>query len=89
MDRKQIAIEAPVGSGTEYFNYKGFFNIVLFAIVDGNYNFIYANVGYQGRISDSGILEATSFKQSLDNTTINLLAHAAFLEELRLILMCF
>lgn len=72
MDGKHINIEAPVGSGTEYFNYKGFFSIVLFAVVDGNYNFIYANVGCQGRISDGGILDATSFKQSMDDTTMNL-----------------
>lgn len=72
MDGKHINLQAPIGSGTEYFNYKGFHSIVLFAVVDGNYNFIYANVGAQGRISDGGIFAATSFKESLDKMTMNL-----------------
>lgn len=56
----------PSQARTEYFNYKEFHSIVLFAVVDGNYNFIYANVGFQGRISDGGILSATTFKKCLD-----------------------
>lgn len=48
MDGKHILMEAPAVSGSEFYNYKGTFSIVLFAIVDANYNFIYANAGCQG-----------------------------------------
>lgn len=71
-DGKHIALQSPINSGTEYFNYKGYFSIVLFAVVDANYNFIYANVGCQGRISDGGVFSETTFKECLKNSTLHL-----------------
>ncbi|XP_050517740.1 uncharacterized protein LOC126892283 [Diabrotica virgifera virgifera] len=65
MDGKHISIQAPINSGTDFFNYKSFFSIVLFAVVDANYNFIYANVGCQGRISDGGVFNDSYFKGAL------------------------
>lgn len=72
MDGKHIPIQAPINSGSEFFNYKGFHSIVIFAVVDANYNFIYANVGCQGRISDGGVFDSTQFKQCLDDNTMKL-----------------
>ena len=59
IDGKHIQLQAPIGSGSEYFNYKSTFSVVLMAVVDANYNFIYANVGCQGRISDGGVFFKT------------------------------
>lgn len=50
MDGKHIRIQASIHSGRDFFNYKGFFSIVLFGLVDANYNFLYVDVGCQGRI---------------------------------------
>lgn len=72
IDGKHVQLQAPINSGSEYFNYKGFHSIVLLALVDGDYNFIYASVGCQGRISDSGVVNATHFKKCLDNDTLHL-----------------
>ncbi|XP_043262498.1 protein ALP1-like [Colletes gigas] len=72
MDGKHISIQTPLNSGTEFFNYKGFFSIVLFAVVDANYNFIYCDVGCQGRISDGGVLKNTSFNSLLTDLKMKL-----------------
>lgn len=72
MDGKHIAMQAPENSGSEYFNYKGFFSIVLFAISNASYQVIYYNIGYQGRISDGGVFANTRFKKLLEECKLNL-----------------
>lgn len=44
----------------------------MFAIVDSLYNFLYVNVGSQGRLSDAGVFSHTSFIQALRDGTLNL-----------------
>lgn len=72
IDGKHISIQAPINSGTEYYNYKGFFSIVLIGVVDANYKFIFADVGCQGRISDGGVFKNTIIYKKLENRTLDL-----------------
>lgn len=72
MDGKHVTLQAPFNSGSEYFNYKGFFSIVLFGIVDANYSFIFVNVGCQGRISDGGVYANTTLQTLIDENALNI-----------------
>ena len=65
VDGKHIKILHPPHSGSEFYNYKGFYSIVLMAIVDADYKFIFADVGCQGRISDGGVLRNTDLWKAL------------------------
>lgn len=72
LDGKHITLQAPFNSGSEYFNYKGFFSIVLFALVDANYNFLYVDIGCQGRISDGGVFRNSELHRRITNHTLEL-----------------
>lgn len=71
MDGKHVMLQAPINSGTDYDNYKQFPSIVLFALVDANYNFLYVNVGSKGRISDGGVFKNTTLYRKLENKELN------------------
>lgn len=71
IDGKHVVIQNPEKAGSEFFNYKRTFSIVLLGIVNAEYNFIYVHVGTQGRISDGGVFKATQFAQALENNQLN------------------
>lgn len=65
-------MQAPINTGSEFFNYKSTFSIVLFAVVDAHYNFLYVDAGGQGRISDGGIFKNCSLFKKLDKNVLRL-----------------
>ena len=65
-----MVLQCPRNSASEYFNYKNAFSIVLFALVDANYNFMFVDVGYQGRISDSGVFTNPELYKKLETKTL-------------------
>lgn len=72
MDGKHVLIQAPFNSGTEFYNYKSTFSIVLFALVDADYNFIFVDAGCQERISDGGVFKDTILYRMIENKKLGL-----------------
>ena len=72
LDGKYIAMKCPFRSGSLYYNYKGFFSVVLFALVDANYTFILADIGGTGFASDAQIYNESELKEKLEKVTLGL-----------------
>lgn len=72
IDGKHIAIKKPRKSGSTYYNYKRFYSIVLMAVVDADYSFIWCGLGYPGASSDAGIFNRSSLKRALDRGRLGL-----------------
>lgn len=52
-------------------NYKQTFSVVLMAVVDANYRFLYVNVGAQKRISDAGVFNECEFAKAMDRNDLH------------------
>ena len=59
-------------SGSEYFNYKGYFSLVLLAFVDADYKFLWVNAGASGSSSDAQIFNRSKLKRRMENGTLGL-----------------
>ncbi|XP_034042938.1 protein ALP1-like [Thalassophryne amazonica] len=70
LDGKHIACKCPPGTGSMYHNYKGFFSMVLFALVDSDYKFIWADIGGKGSASDAQYYIELELKTCLEDGTI-------------------
>ena len=72
IDGKHIRIRKPDKSGSQFFNYKSYFSIVLMALVDSDYNFISIDVGAYGASSDSNVFKQTNIYQKLQQNQLNI-----------------
>ena len=66
IDGKHIRIKCPRNSGSLFYNYKKFYSIVLLAVADADYNFLYVDCGAEGRASDSTLWTQSQFAQDIE-----------------------
>ncbi|XP_052280742.1 uncharacterized protein LOC127878263 [Dreissena polymorpha] len=62
---KHVAIRCPKNGGSLYYNYKCYHSVVLMALVDADYQFIWVNIGSQGRCSDAQIWNQSVLKLAI------------------------
>lgn len=74
-------IKCPPHSCSEYFNYKKSFSTILFAVVDANYNFLYIDVGTNGRANDAAVFSKSAFNQALQTNALNIPDRGVFVAD--------
>lgn len=72
IDGKHVRVIMPYHSSSLFFNYKGFFSVVLIAMCDANYCFRYVNIGAPGKNSDSGIFRESELFKKIEQDALNL-----------------
>ena len=70
LDGKHIPIISLQGGGNLYYNYKGFHSIVLLALVDGDYKFLWVEVGAAGSSSDARIFKHCNLRHKIEEGSI-------------------
>ena len=72
-DGKHLPIRCPSNAGSLHFYYKGFHSIVLLALVNANYKFLYVDVGANGSSSDGRIFTDSSLFQAFNENLAGIL----------------
>ena len=70
LDGKHIAIRNPVDGGSVYYTYKGFYSIIMLALVDADYKFIWIDIGANGSTSDCSVFNASQLKEACESGAI-------------------
>ena len=74
LDGKHITMRKLKRSGSEYYNDKGFFSLVLLTLVNAGYRFLWADVWSSGSSSDAQIFNRSKLKEKKEAGTLGLLA---------------
>ncbi|XP_049514039.1 uncharacterized protein LOC125941816 [Dermacentor silvarum] len=62
IDGKHFAIKCPDRSGSDCFNYKRYYSLVLLAVADASYKFTLVDIGAQGRLSDGSFFRDSALR---------------------------
>ena len=72
IDGKHVTIRKPCNADSYYYNYKHTHSIIFLAIAGPEYECLYADVGSNGRINDSGVWNKSSLLQAIQNGSVKL-----------------
>ena len=60
-------MKKPKKSGSDHYNYKGFFVLLLLALVNAEYRFLRIDCGSSGSCSDAEILNRSNLRQNIED----------------------
>ena len=72
LDGKHVRCHCPANSGSLYFNFHGWFSVVLMALCSARYSYLLVNIGAVGSASDGGIFERSGMKDAFYNKSLSL-----------------
>lgn len=72
LDGKHVRIVKPKHSGSNYYCHKGFYSIIILGLVDGDYKFVWCDVGTPGSESDAGVFKISTLEPALREGTLGL-----------------
>lgn len=72
IDGKHVVVKRPPCSGSQFYNYKQTYSVILFAMVDADYCFTYIDVGGNGRASDSAIFRDSTLNICMENDSLGM-----------------
>ena len=73
VDGCHIPMKCPPGSANakkEYHNFKSFCSVILMALLDAKYHFIWGSCGFPGNSHDSIVLQSTSLWSDIKNANL-------------------
>lgn len=66
IDGKHVACRAPPSTGSQFYNYKGFFSIILLAVVTADYKFLWVDTSGDGSASDAQVYNQSDLRAALE-----------------------
>ncbi|KAL1472763.1 hypothetical protein MTO96_039121 [Rhipicephalus appendiculatus] len=67
LDGCHFPVSPPKKRATDYYNCKGWYSMILLALVDHRYRFRYIRVGSPGRCHDSGVYAASGLRKMVES----------------------
>lgn len=72
IDGKHVRVQKFPGSGSRNLYYKHYFSIVLMAIADSDYRFVYVDIGAFGKDCDASVFKETVFSKLLEKNLLHI-----------------
>ena len=70
--RKTCTYNTTSCTGSEFFNYKKTFSIILLAVTGPEYECLYTDIGSNSRMNDSGVWNSSDLRQKIENNEQNI-----------------
>ncbi|XP_037570302.2 uncharacterized protein LOC119450898 [Dermacentor silvarum] len=88
LDGCHFAISPPKEHAADYYNYKGWYSIILLALVDHRYRFRYIRVGSPGRCHDASVYAGSGLKEIVESA--HFMSPQAIIEDTRVapVILC-